>query len=103
MAMGLRNWANDNDNHFPWKVVPTEGGSKDAANWTDHLRACSNEFFTPVFLACPTDLERTPLMDWKLLIGDRHISYFLGVNALEAKPDTILSVDRHLIGGGGGN
>ena len=39
---------------------------------------------------------------WAVLDGERHISYFLGLDAKEALPQTILSGDRHVFGGNGG-
>lgn len=102
MALGLRNWANDNENLFPWRVPLQDRGSLDAPDWTDNFRACTNEFYTPVFLTCPTDQEKKATMDWRILNGERNISYFAGLNALESKGDTILTGDRNVLGGGGG-
>ena len=102
IALGLRNWSNDNENLYPWQVSPIDHGSMDSGDWTDHYRAASNELATPVFLACPVDKDRKSEIDWKVLDGSRHISYFVGLNALEAKPDTILTGDRNVMGGGGG-
>ena len=101
LALGLRNWSNDHDNYFPWRLTPVETGSLDSGDWSDHFKACTNEFYTPVFLTCPTD-DKTPTMNWVAFAGDKHASYFIGLNALEQKPDTILAGDRNLIGGGGG-
>src|SRR5262249_26462868 len=56
----------------------------------------------PKVLACPADLKKVPWDVWKTLDGDRHISFFVGLDADETKPQTILSGDRNIIGGGGG-
>jgi prepilin-type N-terminal cleavage/methylation domain-containing protein/prepilin-type processing-associated H-X9-DG protein len=102
MTLGFRNWANDNDNFFPWQMSMADRGSSDTGDWTDHFRAATNEFFTPYFLACPADQERQGVMVWPTLDGGRHISYFLGLNALEKNPESILAGDRNVMGGGGG-
>jgi prepilin-type N-terminal cleavage/methylation domain-containing protein/prepilin-type processing-associated H-X9-DG protein len=102
MTLGFRSWANDHDNYFPWQLTRVESGSRDSDDWTDHFKACSNEFYTPVFLTCPTDQEKTSTMRWDLLTGERNISYFIGLNSLEAKPDTIVAGDCNVMGGGGG-
>src|SRR5207248_117938 len=62
----------------------------------------SNELSTPKILACPADLQKTAWTVWKTLDGDRHISFFVGMDADETKPVTILAGDRNIIGGGGG-
>src|SRR6185369_4956247 len=57
IGVGFRLWSNDADDKFPWQVGSTNGGAIDSGDWTDNFRACSNEFSTPKFLACPTDLQ----------------------------------------------
>jgi len=106
VGMGFRTWANDNESKFPW-VVPVSSGGTFATNvtlgmgsgdWTDNYRACSNEFNTPKILWCPSDLQKTPGIVWPTLDGDRNISFFIGLDADEAKPETILAGDRGVSG-----
>src|SRR5467141_2180312 len=42
-SLGLRMWANDNADKYPWNLSVTNGGSADSPDWTDHFRVCSNE------------------------------------------------------------
>jgi prepilin-type N-terminal cleavage/methylation domain-containing protein len=103
IGVGLRLWANDNDDAFPWAVEVIKGGSMGSIDWTDNFRAAANELSTPKILVCPSDTERTAGDKWSTLDGDRHISFFLGYDAQESKSQTVLAGDRNVYGGGGGN
>ena len=102
-ALGFRMWAGDNEGQFPWRVAIAQGGTLNTADWADHFRACSNEFNTPKILACPSDKDKSAAQDWPPLDGDRHVSYFVGKEASELFPETILVGDRNVFGGGGGS
>lgn len=102
VAVGLRMWANDHDAQFPWAVDMDDGGSKDSPEWVDHFRAASNELATPKLLVCPTDTAKTVAQDWEVMAGLENVSYFVGLTAKETDPQTLLSGDGRVIGGGGG-
>jgi prepilin-type N-terminal cleavage/methylation domain-containing protein len=102
VALGFRLWSHDNGDKYPWAVAITNGGTMATADWTDHYRVCSNEFQTPKILVCPSDLQKKIAVTWLALDGDRNISFFVGVDAEESKPQTILAGDRNVYGGGGG-
>jgi hypothetical protein len=67
--------------------------------------AFSNEPSMPKLLLCPADKERqlargtqgrsVPL-GWNKLTNNAHLSYFLGLNALEDHPRSILAGDRNV-------
>jgi prepilin-type N-terminal cleavage/methylation domain-containing protein len=126
IGIGFRLWANDNDEGlFPWNVSTNKNGSLGSIDWADNFRAASNEFVTPRILYCPMDQQRKPvelasagfdsgtasassgsastpvISIWSRLDGNRHISYFLGLEADESKPQTIMAGDRGITGGGG--
>src|SRR5438876_8679465 len=44
IGIGFRMWSNDHESQFPWMVDAAVGGSLNSGDWTDHYRACSNEF-----------------------------------------------------------
>ena len=101
VCLGFRLYASDNGDKFPWAVAVTNGGSgMDPDDWTDHYRTCSNEMITPKILVCPSDKEKKVMSSWSVLDGDRHISYFVGLDSDETKPQTILTGDRSVVGGG---
>jgi prepilin-type N-terminal cleavage/methylation domain-containing protein len=105
IGIGLRLWANDNEEgKFPWAVDMAKGGSMGSADWTDHYRTASNELATPKILVCPEDRTRSAGTGWPapLLDGDRHISYFIGLDAEESKPQSILAGDRNVYSPAGG-
>jgi prepilin-type N-terminal cleavage/methylation domain-containing protein len=100
-------FAGDNDGHYPWQVDVDFGGSRATltgpfVEWADHYRAVSNELSTPKILVCPANRERVPADEWFLLSGFENVSYFVGLTAMESNPQSILSGDSNLTGGGGG-
>jgi prepilin-type N-terminal cleavage/methylation domain-containing protein len=102
IGIALRLWANDNGEKFPWAVDMANGGSLLSSDWADHFRAVSNELVTPKVLYCPTDKQKLAGLLWTApptpggLDGDRHISFFVGLDAEETKPQTILAGDRNV-------
>ena len=102
VGLGLRMWSNDNGSKYPWNVDFNLGGSKDSPDWIDHFRACSNELVTPLVLLCPMDKGRTNAPDWANAAGFENVSYFVGLTAEETKPQSLLTGDANIIGGGGG-
>ena len=105
LDLGLRMWANDQADKYPWMVELADGGSRGSADWTDHFRVASNELRALPILTCPADADKMKrsATNWTALNGDLHISYFLGTNSpVGGKPEYILFGDRNVTGGGGG-
>ena len=102
IGTGFRLSGNDNEELFPWQIDMSRGGSAGSIDWTDNFRAISNELVTPKILACPSDNQRKQHEQWNTLDGNRHVSYFIGIDALESKPQTILAGDRNVYGTLGG-
>jgi prepilin-type N-terminal cleavage/methylation domain-containing protein len=101
-GLGLRMWATDNADKYPWTLSVTNGGSLDSPDWTDHFRVCSNELGTARILLCPADTEKKAAADWFYASGDENISYFVGTTSSEDRPQTIVLGDRNVIGSDGG-
>jgi len=102
VGLGLRVWANDNGDKFPWSVSVTNAGSQGSLYWVDDFRTCSNEFSTPLILKCKSDKAKVAGIVWPSLLGD-NISYFHGgVDVDLSKPQCIVAGDRNVYGGGGG-
>ena len=99
IAVGFRLYANDNADKFPWAVPAANGGSLNSGDWTDHYRSCSNELNTPKILVCTSDKDKVVAMNWRVLDGERHISFFVGLDADESMPQTILAGDRNVYSG----
>ncbi len=102
LGLGLRMWAHDNGDKYPWNLAVTNGGSVDTPDWTDHFLVCSNELGTPAILSCPADRTRKPAPQWNMLSGDANIGYFIGVSSTEDRPQSILLGDSNVTGGSGG-
>jgi len=103
--LGLRMWAGDQGDKYPWQVTSANGGSLDSDDWTDHFRVASNELRAVQLVTCPTDTEKLKRMTntWATLRGDLNVSYFVGTNTAGVnKTRVILLGDRNVTGGGDG-
>lgn len=120
VGLALRMFSNDHNERFPWQESEANGGTKNAAGtmisgalWS--YVACSNELNSPKVLACGADSQRskavgflpglnpaivatTPglLVPSFTMAANNYVSYFLGMDADETKPQTILSGDFNL-------
>ena len=98
MTLAFRLWANDNKDQLPWNLTTTNGGSAGSFDWTDNYRVCSNELSSMRILVCPTDKLRKAGTNWLTLDALANTSFFIGTNAVEAKPMTILLGDQNVFG-----
>ncbi len=98
----FRLWANDNEGQFPMAVSTNQGGTLEYAQAGQVFRnflATSNHLYSPKVLVCPADKERARLSEWTAGFTNLNLSYFAGLDADEACPQTILTGDRHITGG----
>ena len=102
IGLAFRMWSNDNGEKFPMQssVFSTNGGSMEF-NFTGevwrHYLVLSNELSNPKILVCPMDSQnRQKVADWQSFTNNSHLSYFVGLDADETKPQSILSGDRNL-------
>ncbi len=100
IGLGFRMWSNDHYEKFPWEVSSddTNSGTKEFALTGEvwrHFQAISNELSTPRVLACSDDTRRK-ISDWQSFTNNSHLSYFVGLDASEIKPQSMLSGDRNL-------
>ncbi|MGA2662388.1 MAG: type II secretion system protein [Verrucomicrobiota bacterium] len=101
--LGLRLWAGDQADKFPWLVNVSQGGSMGSPNWVDDFRTLTNELRAVQLLLCPADITKRAATNWPSLRGDLNVSYFIGTNSpVESKNQVILLGDRNVMGGGGG-
>jgi hypothetical protein len=100
IGLGFRMWSNDNGEQFPWQVSTNIGGTRERISSGEaflHFSAISNEVNTPKVFVCAYDLpSRTRVANWDQFINDTNVSYFIGLDASEVFPQTILSGDRNL-------
>lgn len=110
IGLAFRMWSNDNSERFPWSVSIANGGAQGANPFVlSQFRTISNELNTPKVLVCTSD-SRTRANTFEpnaaanlvpLNNSGTQISYFVGTDADETKPQTILSGDRNLRQGTG--
>jgi len=93
-------WSNDNGERFPWQVSTNNGGTMElisSGNAFPHLSAISNEVNTPKVFVCTKDLpSRTRVATWDQFANDTNVSYFVGLDASEIYPQSMLTGDRNL-------
>jgi len=102
IGLGFRLWADDNGDKYPWNSAYTNGGTLGSPDWTDNFRTCSNEFGTPHILLCPADRAKRVGTNWTFTFGDLNVSYMVGLSAASSRPQTVLTGDGNVSGGGGG-
>lgn len=100
-GLGLRLWADDRNDKYPWRVDQTQGGGE--PNGTDNATVsfqfclASNELATAKILLCPTDNERTAATNFATC-NNTNVSYTVGDDADQKRPNYILATDRSLTG-----
>jgi prepilin-type processing-associated H-X9-DG protein len=100
VGLAFRLWEGDNNDKYPMAVSVTNGGAMELIA-TGNVAACfqlmSNELSTPKILLCPQDARRVWATNFSAGFGNSNISYFVGLNAVETDPHTILDGDDDLI------
>jgi prepilin-type N-terminal cleavage/methylation domain-containing protein/prepilin-type processing-associated H-X9-DG protein len=102
IGVGLKGWAQDNRDRFPWSVSAAEGGSLGTGDWMDHFRVASNQLSAANILYCTADRVLTPANSWATLAADFNVSYFAGTDSREIAPQSIVAGDRNVGGAAGG-
>jgi len=112
IGIAMRMYGNDHQERFPWQVPsPTlddgSGGNPLGTNPGSNpqsFRAAEKELNTPKVLFCTSDGERSRQSDWVNIaapaaapstLGQQYISYFIGMDADEVRPQSILTGDRN--------
>lgn len=109
IGLAMRMWSNEHGDKFPWRVALPDG-TMDAmgnpGNIVDNFRAASNELNSPKVLTCTSD-GRTKASSWDPAAtggfannaDQKNISYLIGIDADEGKPQSVLSGDRNITEG----
>ncbi len=100
MSFGLHSWATDNQDVYPWRVPTNSGGTKGVfLAWAQYL-AVSNHISTPQIARCPSDGSRQTATDFSTnetglrTLTNNAVTYFLGLEASQKFPQSILAGDR---------
>lgn len=117
IGLAFRVFGTDNGDRYPMMVATNEGGSADWLGTTDtagsadtwrHFWVMSNELTTPRILISPADSGRYEATNWvdmerKTTAKNASISYGVGIEADETRPQMILSATRSIVGNGVGS
>lgn len=99
--LSFRIWPADSSDKFPMARSTNQGGTMEYISTGEvfrHFQTLSNELGSPLILICPADRERAPANSF-LQLANSNISYFLGVDAHENLPQSILAGDRNITNG----
>lgn len=108
-GLAFRIWGGCDDKYI-MAVSTNRGGTMEFASGPNafrHFLGMSNELSTPKVLVCPTDSRRiqattfspNPLPGENPFMSNSNLSYFVGLDATETDPQTLLSGDRNLSNG----
>jgi prepilin-type N-terminal cleavage/methylation domain-containing protein/prepilin-type processing-associated H-X9-DG protein len=106
IGIGFHAFANDHAGNFPMAVPMSDGGSKEfVANGYlingpfyfsyRHFQSLAPELVRPNILLCPMDTARAAAESFSAL-QNSNVSYFIGVEAKSAEPNSVLAGDRNL-------
>jgi prepilin-type N-terminal cleavage/methylation domain-containing protein len=103
--LGFRLWSNDNGDKFPWQVATTDGGGQNRPV-TYQYDLARNEIQSPKVLVCPSEPGKSVTnANWTAgaidtaYLAAGSVSYAIGNEADEGKPQTMLCSDNNLSGG----
>lgn len=112
IGLAFRIFSTDNGDQYPMSIPYVNGGSSDFNALPlltyMHFAALSNELNTPKIVVCPSDsrTESTTFASNKTATAgasvvpfnsNKNISYFVGLEADETRPQCFLSGDRNIV------
>jgi prepilin-type N-terminal cleavage/methylation domain-containing protein len=109
-GLALKLFSMDREGFYPWHLPPSDGGTygPNAGDGWRNFLAASSELDTPKILVCPSDTAtKTVASDWSNSMDGLQypsnrgnvVSYFVGLDAYEKVPFSVVAGDRHLLGG----
>jgi hypothetical protein len=102
-AIAFKIWSPDQSDKYPTQVSVKWSGAQElvVTRYVGALfQVMSNELTTPNILICPADASRHWATNFTTDFGNRNISYFIGLDASEDDPDSILIGDDNFEIGG---
>jgi len=103
IGSAYRVWENDHGGRYPTDAPQTNGGWSDLLSrtnvttclWMNYVKMSNELGQNPSILVCPAD-ERKPADHFNNIVGNTNLSYFIGVNADDTLPQSLLGGDRNL-------
>jgi len=103
IGLAFRVWEGNHGDKFPMETSVTNGGTMELANGENawiNFSVMSRELNTPKVLICPADAGKIAAANFTNGFDNGKISYFVGLNAVENYPQTLLSGDDNFAIGG---
>jgi prepilin-type processing-associated H-X9-DG protein len=100
IGIAYRIWAEDNNGNYPMQTSVTNGGAMEltsAGNVASCFQVLSNVLGRPEILVCPADKNRILATSFAKSLTRSNISYFVGLDAMDTHPQTLLSGDDNLV------
>lgn len=98
IGTAFRVWPPASGSEYPMAVATNSGGTMEyilTGETFRHFLAMTNELRNPRLLVCPED-NRLPTASFASGLANTNISYFVGVDAEEARYQMLLSGDRQI-------
>jgi prepilin-type N-terminal cleavage/methylation domain-containing protein len=107
IGLAFHMFMHDHSGKFPMQVSGNDGGSLEFVHSGyrvkgdfyfsfRHFQALSKDLAATKHLVCPADLTRFPAETFAALKNE-NLSYFVGVSASFANPDSVLAGDRNVV------
>ncbi|HEY1662659.1 MAG TPA: hypothetical protein VGI03_09595 [Verrucomicrobiae bacterium] len=103
IGLAYKIWEGDHNDRFPFSVSATNGGTMELAQNGDVVstfQTMSNQLATPKILHCTADSDNDYAANFSPDFSAKNISYFVGVDADENNPSSILAGDDNFEIGG---
>ena len=103
IGLAYRAWEGNHGDKYPMETSVTNGGTMELANGRNawiNFSVMSKELSTPKILICPADAGKIAATNFTNDFDNSKISYFVGLNAVENYPQTLLSGDDNFEIGG---
>ena len=104
VGLAFLEWSDDNEDQFPWQILPPEGTQTIPQAWQSFL-IISNELVTPKVLHCPSDPGKQTARDFGDFATRQNaaLSFGFGAGSMPSKPLMSLAADRNVIGNENGH
>ena len=104
VGLAFVEWSDDNDDQFPWQVLPPDGTQTIPEAWQS-FRCISNELVTPKVLHCPSDPDKQTARDFTQFAALKNtaLSFGFGAGSMPSKPLMNLTADRNILGNDNGH
>jgi prepilin-type N-terminal cleavage/methylation domain-containing protein len=102
IGLATRVWEGDHGEKYPWSIPGTNGGTMEfvtGPNEWRHFQVMSNELSTPKLVLCPADASRAEAATNFNFFSNSNLSFFIGLDASNSDPQSLLSGDRNITNG----